>query len=186
MLFLQIVFVLIGVFASIGRGQLNISDAQFAVILTHSPTCAYCVLLVLPRLFMKMLPRRARGALDNLKLPPTDFAPAWNRLMTELNCKSVADGLLAAVILLLSLGLNISVQSNGLTQLYWTESSSASQIPSTTGTGIFHRCLLLGGISVPIYECALARHKELRRRPLRRLACEAKDFFPGDRELMCI
>ncbi|KAJ7133246.1 hypothetical protein C8R44DRAFT_730427 [Mycena epipterygia] len=76
MLYFQIVFVLIGVFASIGRGQFNIDDVQFAVMLTNSPICAYCVLLVLPRLFMKMLPGQARGALNNLKLLPTDPAPA--------------------------------------------------------------------------------------------------------------
>ncbi|KAJ7133223.1 hypothetical protein C8R44DRAFT_977475 [Mycena epipterygia] len=171
MLYLQIVFVLIGVFISIGRDQLNISDVQFAVMLTNSPTCAYCVLLVLPRLFVKTLPGRARGALHNLKLLPTDPAPAWNGLMTELNCQSVADGFCAALIVLLCLGLNISVQSNGLTQLYSTEDSGGGpQIPSTTTAAVLHRCLLLGGISVPVYECVLARHKELRRRLLSRLA----------------
>ncbi|KAJ6580045.1 hypothetical protein DFH09DRAFT_1076953 [Mycena vulgaris] len=107
MLFLQIAFILIGVFASIGRDQLSNGDEQFAVILTHSPTCAYYVLLVLPR----------------LKLLPTEPAPAWNQLMTELNCQLVADGLCAALIVLIFLALNISVQYNGLTHLHLTEDS---------------------------------------------------------------
>ncbi|KAJ6538276.1 hypothetical protein DFH09DRAFT_1399716 [Mycena vulgaris] len=87
MLFLQIAFILIGVFASIGRDQLSIGDAQFAVILTYSPTCAYYVLLVLPRLFRKTLPARARSALNNPKRLPMEPALArLNQLMTELNC----------------------------------------------------------------------------------------------------
>ncbi|KAJ6580038.1 hypothetical protein DFH09DRAFT_324615 [Mycena vulgaris] len=170
MLFLQIVFILIGVFASIGRDQLNVDDAQFAIILTHSPTCAYYVLLVLPRLFLKTLPARARSVLNNPKLLPTEAAPAWNQLLTELNCQPVTDGLCAALIVLICLALNVSVQSNGLTHLYQTEDSEIFQIPSATAATVVYRWLLLGGISVPVYECVLARHAKLRWKLTRRLA----------------
>ncbi|KAJ7056088.1 hypothetical protein C8F01DRAFT_1373082 [Mycena amicta] len=171
MLFLQILFILIGVFASIGRDQLNIDDVRFAVILTHSPTCAYCVLLVLPRLLIKTLPDRARALLNDL---PADHALAssWNRWMSELNSTSVTDGFYGVLIAVLCLALNISVQSNGLTHLYSTEDSGGFQIPTTTAAAVLHRCLLLGAISVPVYECVLVRHRELRRRLLRHLASE--------------
>ncbi|KAJ7915791.1 hypothetical protein B0H13DRAFT_388995 [Mycena leptocephala] len=126
LLLLQMIFIMIGVLISIRRNQLSIDDAEFAVLLTRSPICAYCMFLVLPRLFIKTVANRAKSAVLNLKFLSTAPAIAWNGFMTDLCCREIFDGLCGVLILFLCLALDISVQLNGITKIY-------SPIPCGTG-----------------------------------------------------
>ncbi|KAJ7278702.1 hypothetical protein C8J57DRAFT_147696, partial [Mycena rebaudengoi] len=169
-LFLQMVFILIAVLISVRRDELSIGDAEFAVTLTRSPLSAYCVLLVLPRLLMKTLSGRATSVLLNLKLLPTDPETAWSQLTTELHSQPVTDGLYAVLIIFLCLTLNISVQLNDFTHFYSSEDSVQLDLHRATGSDIVHKWLVLGGISLVMYECILARHQKLRWELMRTLA----------------
>lgn len=175
LLFLQLIFVIVGALACIRPGQLSINDAEFAIILTRSPICAYCVCLVLPRLFIKTLPRRLGSAVQNLKLLWTNPAAAWNELKTDLCDQPTWDGLCAVFILVLSLALNISVQLNGVTNMYpavqcgvWDCLGSDPAADTT----INYRWFALGSISIVVYECVLVRRKRLRWELMGKLAGE--------------
>ncbi|KAF7335597.1 hypothetical protein MVEN_02214100 [Mycena venus] len=184
LLFLQIIFVLIGVLVSIRRNQIGIDDAEFAVILTRSPVCTYCVLLVLPRLFVKSLAPKANSAVCNLKRLSTDPAVAWKGLIADLNCQAVFDGLCGIFTLVLCLALNISVQLNGFTKVYSSIECGTGECWRTavrSDIGSVYRWVGLVGISFVIYECVLARHKRLRWKLMGTLAARhpsiRKTFF---------
>ncbi|KAF8168843.1 hypothetical protein K438DRAFT_244959 [Mycena galopus ATCC 62051] len=167
LLFSQIISILISVFISIGRNQISISDAEFAVLLTRSPICAYCVLLVLPRLFIKTLPGRIESATQHFK------RGAWKELLADLNCRVVADGLCGLLVLGLCLALDISVRFNGITHLYSPVRCGDAQCwrsQSVHSDRSVHRCVALGIASLAMYECVLARHQRLRWNLMRTLA----------------
>lgn len=181
LLLLQMISIIIGVLISIRRNQLSIDDAEFAVILTRSPLCAYCMFLVLPRLFMKTVAHRAKSAVHNLKLLPTAPTVAWNGLMTDLGSQAIFDGLCGVLTLLSCLVLDVSVQLNPITKSY-------SPIPCGTGDcwqsqtspdiGTVHRWVALIGTSLIIYECVLVRHKKLR--------WELMGKFAGESPRVCL
>ncbi|KAF8168846.1 hypothetical protein K438DRAFT_1856235 [Mycena galopus ATCC 62051] len=159
--------ILISIFISIGRNQISISDAEFAVLLTRSPICAYCVLLVLPRLFIKKLPGRIESATQHLT------RGAWKELLAELNCRALADGLCGFLALILCLALDLSVQFNGTTHLYSPVRCGDAQCwrsQSVHSDRSVHRCVALGIASLAMYECVLARHQRLRWNLMRTLA----------------
>ncbi|KAF8175678.1 hypothetical protein K438DRAFT_86862 [Mycena galopus ATCC 62051] len=166
LLFSQIMSILLSVFISIGRNQISISDAEFAVLLTRSPICAYCVLLVLPRLFIDTLPNRIQNAVQHLK------QGAWKELLAELNCRVVTDGLCGFLALILCLALDISVRFNGTTHLYSPVQCGDAQWRSQSvhSDRSVHRCVALGIVSLAMYECVLARHHRLRWNLMRTLA----------------
>ncbi|KAF8168849.1 hypothetical protein K438DRAFT_1856242 [Mycena galopus ATCC 62051] len=165
LLFSQIFSILISVFISIGRNQISISDAEFAVLLTRSPICAYCVLMVLPRFFIKAFPNRIQNATQHLK------RGAWKELLADLNCRVVTDGLCGFLALILCLALDISVRFNGTTHLYSPVQCGDAQCwRSHHSDRSVHRCVALGIASLAMYECVLARHKRLRWNIMRTLA----------------
>ncbi|KAJ7642611.1 hypothetical protein DFH06DRAFT_1213997 [Mycena polygramma] len=177
MLFLQIVFILIGVLACIRRDQLSIDDAEFAVTLTRSPICAYCVCLVLPRLFVQALRQKARSAFKNLQILfsfSADRSAAWNALIGDLKCRPVFDGFCAILVLLLALALNLSVQFNHIIKLYTVSQCSSTDCLSEGAPGMdtthIVRWLGVGGISLVVYELVLTRHQRLRWELMGRLA----------------
>ncbi|KAJ7794420.1 hypothetical protein B0H14DRAFT_2923104 [Mycena olivaceomarginata] len=173
LLFAQIFFILIGVLISIRRNQISIDDAEFAVILTRSPICTYCVLFVLPRLFIKTLGGRLKNAVHNLKQLPTDPAVAWRELIIVLNYQAIGDGLCGGLILVLCLALDISVQLNGITRVYSSVQCGPGECWEAQGgrdAGTVRRWAALGVASLLIYESVLVRHQKLRWKLMHTLA----------------
>ncbi|KAJ7609873.1 hypothetical protein FB45DRAFT_943140 [Roridomyces roridus] len=182
-LYFQLIPILIALFVSTRRGTLSIDDVEFAVLLTRSPICTYCALLVLPRLFVKSLPPSATRVCRNSKLLLTDIERGWKELKGDLTV--VLDACCGALILVLCLALNISVELNGITELYapvpcgsgvcWRSPARALQIGAVYGWAS------LSVISILIYESVLVRHKKLRWKVMDALAARhpwtKKSFF---------
>ncbi|KAJ7695544.1 hypothetical protein B0H14DRAFT_3042138 [Mycena olivaceomarginata] len=134
LLFAQIFFILIGVLISIRRNQI--------IILTRSPICTYCVLFVLPRLFIKTL-----GVLD---------------------CQAIADGLCGGLILVLCLALDISVQLNGITRVYSSVQCGPGECWQAQGgrdAGTVRRWAALGVCLATHIRVRTVRHQKLTRHP---------------------
>ncbi|KAF7378338.1 hypothetical protein MSAN_00259800 [Mycena sanguinolenta] len=170
-LFLQIFFILLGVLISIHRDQISISDAEFAVLLTRSPICTYCVLFVIPRLFVNTLAPKLHNAVRNIRRLPRSMG--WNELKRDLGSRAVFDGFFGALILLLCLTLDISVRFNAITKFYSPVACATGECWTTQfqlDIGTVHRWAALGLASVVIYECILTRHKELRWKLMRTLS----------------
>ncbi|KAJ7743832.1 hypothetical protein B0H16DRAFT_998603 [Mycena metata] len=161
----QIFVMFIAMLVAVKRNQLSIDDAHFAVILTRSPLCIYCMLLVLPRLFVTALAGKASNTVRNLGLLWTQPALAWTGLQTDLYSRAVFDGCFGALVLTLCLVLNVSVRLNGHLKFY---SAVQCGVEDCWGPhvdpdpSIVYRWSALFIISFPTYECVLARHQKLR------------------------
>ncbi|KAK7018211.1 hypothetical protein R3P38DRAFT_2981776 [Favolaschia claudopus] len=170
-LFAQSTFILVGVFISIHRNQIDISDAEFALHLTRSPTCIYLVLLVIPRLFMKSFLPFARHATQNIRF--WSNGTAWKELWIALTTPGVVDSFCGAFGVLSCLALNISVQLNSIGNFYSPVSCPANGCVEPVSYTFAQRITVwfsLVVISLVLYECVLERHKALRWKLMRDLA----------------
>ncbi|KAJ6467743.1 hypothetical protein C8R45DRAFT_1171145 [Mycena sanguinolenta] len=178
LLFLQIFFILLGVLISIRRNQISISDAEFAVLLTRSPICTYCVLFVLPRLFINTLAPKVHNAVCTIRRLPG--SRAWSEFKACLSSRAVFDGCCGALILFLCLVLDISVRFNPISKIYSPVPCAAGECWSTQvqlDIGTVYRWAALVIASLIIYECILIRHKELRWKLMRTLSGEIEAGF---------